>query len=96
VSIFGSPELTELMVGVGVITGVEVAVTRGLSGDTSEYASFQNVGVTYFMLFGDDTTRIHSAFGTLEFVQAAMLGGATASTLALLQSSEIVDLVNGD
>ena len=48
------------------------------------------------MLFGDDTTRIHSAFGTLEFVQAAMLGGATASTLALLQSSEIVDLVNGD
>jgi len=96
VSIFGSPELTELMVGVGVITGVEVAVTSGLSGDTSDYASFQNVGVTHFMVFGYDTTRIHSAFDTLESVQAAMLGGAAASTLALLQSSEIADFVNGD
>jgi hypothetical protein len=56
-------------------------VTRGLSGGTSDYASFQSESIPHVMFFGDDTTRIHSAFDTIEFVQPETLGGAAASTV---------------
>lgn len=94
VSIFGAPDLTEMMAGAGKEIGIDIAVTRGLSGGTSDYASFENVGVPHLMFFGDDPTRIHSELDTLEFVQPEMLGGAVASTLALLQSPEFADFVN--
>ena len=81
VSIFGSPELTELMAGAGGTIGVDITGIGGLSGGTSDYASFQSVGISHLMFFGDDTTRIHSAFDTIEFVQPETLGGAAASTV---------------
>ena len=96
VSIFGSAELTDLMAGARESIGVDIAVTKGLSGSSSGYASFQRVGIHNLMFFGDDTTRNHSALDTIEFVQLEMLGGAAASTFALLQSSEFADSVNGN
>ena len=70
-----------------------MAVTLGLRGGNSDFASFREAGVPYLMFFGDDVSRIHTERDTLEFVQAEMLGGAAAVAAALLQSQEFADLI---
>ena len=70
-----------------------MAVTLGLRGGSSDFASFREAGVPYLMFFGDDVSRIHTGRDTLEFVQAEMLGGAAAVAAALLQSQEFADLI---
>ena len=54
-------------------TGEEVAVTRGISGGTRDFASFQNSGLPFLILYGDDLTRIHSDRDTIESVQPELL-----------------------
>ena len=69
-----------------------VALTQGLSGGRSDFASFREVDVPYVMFFGD-ASRIHTDQDTIEFVQPEMLGGAAATAAALLQSPEFAELV---
>ena len=81
-SVFGSPELTELVTTVGGQAGAEIAVTRGISGGSSDFASFQNVGVPFLMFYGDDLTRIHSDRDTIEFVQPELLESAVSAAVS--------------
>ena len=53
--------------------GEEVAVTRGISGGTSDFASFQNSSPPFLMFYCDDLTRIHSDCETIKFVQPELL-----------------------
>ncbi|MCH7738439.1 MAG: M20/M25/M40 family metallo-hydrolase, partial [Chloroflexi bacterium] len=93
VSVFGDGDFTELASAIGDDMGVDVAVTRGLRGGSSDFASFRAAGVPYLMFFGADVSRIHSERDTLEFVRPEMLGGAVAVAAALLQSPEFADLI---
>jgi len=93
VSVFGDGDITALVSDIGDQVNVDVAVTLGLKGGSSDFASFWEAGVPYMMFFGDDVSRIHTERDTLEFVQAEMLGGAAAVAAALLQSQEFADLI---
>ena len=93
VSVFGDGDITALVSNIGDQVNVDVAVTLGLRGGSSDFASFREAGVPYLMFFGDDVSRIHTERDTLEFVQAEMLGGAAAVAAALLQSQEFADLI---
>ena len=93
VSVFGDSKLTELASAAGAEAGVEVALTQGMSGGTSDFAIFRDAGVPFMMFLGSDTSRIHTEGDTLEFVQPEMLGGAAATAAALLQSQEFADLI---
>ena len=93
VSVFGNREFTALASALGGEIGIEVAVTRSLSGRSSDFASFQAAGVPFLMFFGDDFTRIHTEHDTLEFVQPELLRGSTATAVALLQSEAFADLI---
>jgi hypothetical protein len=93
-SIFGSSELTVLFKTTQSEAGEEVAVTRGISGGTSDFASFQNSGVPFLMFYGDDLTRIHLDRYTIEFVQPELLESAMAAAVALLQSPEFAEFVD--
>ena len=93
VSVFGDGDITAMLSAIGSEMGLEVALTRGLRGGSSDFASFREAGVPYLMFFGDDVSRIHTERDTLEFVQAEMLGGAAAVAAALLQSQEFADLI---
>ncbi|MCH9016937.1 MAG: M28 family peptidase [Chloroflexi bacterium] len=93
VSVLGNRDLTALAVEAGNEIGVEVAVTRGLGGSTSDHASFREAGVPYLMFFAEDFSRIHSDSDTLEFVQPELLEGAVAAAVALLTSPGFADLI---
>ena len=93
VSVFGDGDITALVSDIGDQVNVDVAVTLGFRGGSSDFASFREEGVPYLMFFGDDVSRIHTERDTLEFVQAEMLGGAAAVAAALLQSQEFADLI---
>ena len=94
VSVFGSRDFTGLASELAGEIGVDMAVRRGISGGTSDFASFQVAGVPFLMFYGDDFSRIHSELDTIEFVQPELLGGATAIATALLRSEAFANLVN--
>ena len=93
VSVFGSPQLVELASSTAEKNGLDITVTRGQSGCSSDYANFQRVEIPFLMFFGDDQSRIHSKLDTIEFVSSEMLGGAVETSVALLQSPEFADFV---
>ena len=93
VSVFGSPQLVELASSTAEKNGLDITVTRGQSGGSSDYANFQRVEIPFLMFFGDDQSRIHSKLDTIEFVSSEMLGGAVETSVALLQSPEFADFV---
>jgi aminopeptidase YwaD len=88
VVVFGDEDITTMVSAIGSEIGVDVAVTRGLRGSSSDFASFRETGVPYLMFSADDASRIHSERDTIEFVQPEMLGGAAAAAAELLQSKE--------
>ena len=96
VSIFGNRDFTELATALGGETGVDVAVTRGLSGGSSDFASFRDAGVPFLMFFSDDFSRIHTERDTIEFVRPELLAGAAAIATALLQSEGFAALITAE
>ena len=94
VSVFGNSDFTGLILELGGESGVEVAVTRGFSRGSSDFASFEDAGVPIMMFYSDDFSRIHSEFDTLEFVQPELLEQIALVTVALLQSKEFAELIN--
>ena len=93
VSVFGDGDITAMLTAIGSEMGLEVALTRGLGGGSSNFASFKEAGVPYVMFFGEDVSRIHTKADTIEFVQPEMLGGAAAVAAALLRSEEFASLI---
>ena len=96
VSIFGNRDFTALASALGGETGVDVAVTRGLSGGSSDFATFQAAGVPFLMFFGDDFSRIHTERDTIEFVSPELLARAAAIATALLQSEGFATLITAE
>ncbi len=96
VSVFGNRDFTELASALGGEIGVEVAVTRGLSRGSSDFASFQAAGVPFLMFFGTDFSRIHTEGDTIEFVRPELLAGAAAAAIALLQSEAFAALISAE
>ena len=96
VSIFGNRDFTELATALGGETGVDVAVTRGLSGGSSDFASFRDAGVPFLMFFSDDFSRIHTERDTIEFVRPELLAGAAVIATALLQSEGFAALITAE
>ena len=92
-SVFGSSDLTELIKATEGEAGAKIAVTRGIRGGTSDFASFQNSGVPFLMFYGDDLTRIHSDRDAIEFVQPELLESAVVAAVTLLQSPEFAEFV---
>jgi len=92
-SIFGNRDFTGLASDLGREFGVDIAVTRGISGGSSDFASFQAAGVPFMMFYANDFSRIHTDSDTIEFVQPEILAGATAIANALLQSEAFAELV---
>ena len=91
VSVFGNRDLTGLATALGDEFGVDVAVTGGISGGSSDFASFRAAQVPHLTFYADDFSRIHSGNDTLEFVQPELLDGITAIAVALLQSKPFAD-----
>ena len=96
VTVFGNRELTALASESGDEIGVEVAVTRGISGGTSDFASFQAAGVPTLMFYSDDLSRIHTERDTIEFVRSELLGGVTALAAVLLRSEAFAELITAE
>ena len=96
VSVFGNREFTALTSELGGEIGVDVNVTQGVSGGSSDFATFRAAGVPILMFFADDFSRIHTESDTLEFVQPELLGGVTATAAALLQSEAFAELVTAE
>ena len=86
--------MTDLIKATQMEAGEGVAVTRGISGGTSGFASFQNSGVPFLMFYGDDLTRIHSDRDTIEFVQPELLESAVSATVTLIQSPQFAEFVD--
>lgn len=93
VSVFGNRAYTTLASELGDDIGIDVAVTRGISGGSSDFAGFQAAGVPFLMFFGDDFSRIHSQQDTIEFVQPELLNETVAITIATLRSDEFPQLL---
>ena len=85
--------MTDLIKAAQMEAGEGVAVTRGISGGTSGFASFQNSGVPFLMFYGDDLTRIHSDRDTIEFVQPELLESGVSAAVTLIQSRKLAEFV---
>ena len=93
-SMFGDEVLTGLVDEAAQEIGVTVTVLPGLSGGSSDHASFQAAGVPFLMFFGGDFSRIHTDRDILEFVQPELLQDVTDATVALMQSRAFDEWVN--
>ena len=95
-NVFGESELTALAAKSGDETGVELAITRGLSEGSSDYASFQAAGVPTLMFSSGDFSRIHTEQDTIGHLRPELLNGVTAVVAALLRSEAFASLINGE
>ena len=92
-SMFGDRDFTGLASELAGEIAVDVAVTRGIRGGSSDFAGFQAAGVPFLMFYADDFSRIHTESDTIEFVQPELLNGVTAVATALLQSDAFAELI---
>lgn len=83
-SILGDSELTSKVDAYAEANEIEVSISPGLSGGSSDHASFQAVGIPAIFFFGDDFSVINSPADTLDLIQPEMMGIHSALGLALL------------
>ena len=86
--ILGNRKLTDLVVENGKERGIDVEVSLGLTGGSSDHASFGRVGVPVIAFFSDDFSRLHTPDDTLEFINTSLLGDVARLALALLGSPD--------
>ena len=82
----GNRELTDMVVQHGRERGIDVEVSPGITGGSSDHASFANAGVPVVMFFSDDSSRLHTPEDTLEFINPKLPGDAARLALDLLNS----------
>ena len=83
--ILGDQDLTDLVVENGMKRGIDVEVSPGLTGGSSDHASFANVGIPVVMFFSDDFFRLHTPEDRLEFINPILPGNAARLALELLE-----------
>ncbi len=92
--ILGNQEFTDLALDFGDSVGVDVQVSPGIRGGSSDHAPFAEAGVPVLMFFSSDFSRIHTpADNTLDFIEPELLGSAVRVASALLQSAEFAEAV---
>jgi aminopeptidase YwaD len=84
--VLGDQELTNLVVEHGIRREIDVEVSPGLRGASSDHASFAQVGIPVVMFLANDSSLIHTPQDTLESINPQLLGNAAALALALLDS----------
>jgi aminopeptidase YwaD len=84
--VLGDRELTSLVDEHGISREMDVVVTPGLSGGTSDHASFAEVGIPVIMFTSDDSSLIHSPQDRLESISPELPGNAARLALDLLDS----------
>ena len=89
----GTRELTGLAVAQGDAQDIDVRVTPGLQGGSSDHQSFADAGIPVLMFFAEDFSRIHTAADTLEFVVPELLGDAAELALSLLKSANFLTVL---
>ena len=95
--VLGNRDFIDLALEKGETAGIDVGVSSGIRGGSSDHATFSEAGVPVLMFFGADFSRIHSdADDTVEFVRPELLGGAVIVAEALLQSPEFAEAVARD
>jgi Zn-dependent M28 family amino/carboxypeptidase len=95
--ILGNQEFIDLALDFGEPVGVELEVSQGVRGGSSDHASFAAAGVPVLMFFSTDISRIHTAAdNTLEFIEPELLGGVVIVAEAFLQSPELAEAVAGN
>jgi aminopeptidase YwaD len=80
----GDPDLTDIVVEQGRQQGIDVEVSPGLPGSSSDHASFASVGIPVIMFFSNDSSRIHTPQDTLEFINPDLPGKSATLGLDLL------------
>jgi aminopeptidase YwaD len=81
----GDPDLTDIVVEQGRQQGIDVEVSPGLPGSSSDHASFASVGIPVIMFFSNDSSRIHTPKDTLEFINPDLPGRSATLGLDLLE-----------
>jgi aminopeptidase YwaD len=84
--VLGDQELTRLVVEHGASREIDVEVSPGLRGGTSDHASFAQVGIPVIMFTSDDSSLIHTPQDTLESINPQLPGNAARLALDLLDS----------
>jgi aminopeptidase YwaD len=82
--LLGDSRLTELAMNQGDLRGINLEVSPGLRGGSSDHASFAESGVPVVAFVSNDSSRIHTPQDTLEFINPALLAGAAQLGLDLL------------
>jgi len=88
VRILGSSRLTSMGINLGQSLGIPVTRSAGVSGSSSDHATFNRAGIPVIMFTAPDFSRIHTKDDTLEFVQANLLGDSARLALAMLEAPE--------
>ncbi len=85
--VLGDSELVEEIVDYGRVNRIDVEkrLTIGLSGGSSDHASFEAAGIPVVFFLADDVSRIHTAADELQFVERDLMGSAAALTIGLLE-----------
>jgi aminopeptidase YwaD len=84
--VLGDQELTSLVDEHGSSRGIDVAVSPGLRGGTSDHASFAEAGTPVIMFTSDDSSLIHSPQDNLESINPELPGNSARLGLDLLDS----------
>jgi aminopeptidase YwaD len=84
--VLGNQEFTNLVVEHGTRREIDVEVSPGLRGATSDHASFAQVGIPVVMFLSNDSSLIHTPQDTLESINPQLLGNAASLALDLLDS----------
>ena len=82
----GDQELTDVVIESAMQGNIEIEVSPGLDGGSSDHASFANAGIPVIMFFSDDLSRLHTSEDTLEFINPDLPGSAARLALDLLDS----------
>lgn len=83
-AVMGDADLLAMITKYSSDNGLFVTVSPGLTGGSSDHASFQAAGIPAVFFFGDDFSRINSPQDTLPFVRPDIMGRQMAMGLALL------------
>ena len=84
--VLGDSQLTDIAIERAGPNGIELGVSQGLSGATSDHASFAAVGIPVLMILSDDSTRIHTEQDTLDTINPELLGNAVRIGLEVLEA----------
>jgi aminopeptidase YwaD len=84
--VLGNRDLASLAVELGASQGIDVELSPGLGGGSSDHASFAQVGIPVVMFTSDDPSLIHTPQDRLEFINPQLPGNAARLALGILDS----------